>query len=141
MSSAEAPIIDLAELTAPWRDFAACRGLSWETFFPSRGDSTAEAKAICAGCAVREPCLDYALRTIIREGVWGATSERQRRRERHQRMRERVGLPRLPDRVVDPVAIAEVRIGVTIAAQYRSSALWPQRRASRRATFIAAQSA
>src|SRR5262249_37834999 len=40
-------------------------------------------RAICAGCVVREPCLEHALHACEKFGVWGGTSEKQRRRTRH----------------------------------------------------------
>lgn len=50
------------------------------TFFPSDGVGVEKAKKICAECPAKEPCLNYALENRIDHGVWGATSERQRRR-------------------------------------------------------------
>lgn len=68
-----------------WQTEAACLGSNADLWFPERGASTAEAKQICAGCAVREQCLAYALRAGIKFGVWGGLSERERRRIRTQR--------------------------------------------------------
>jgi WhiB family redox-sensing transcriptional regulator len=45
----------------PWRWHAACIGEPIEVFFPPLGGSSTRARAICAGCPVREPCLDEAL--------------------------------------------------------------------------------
>ena len=45
----------------------------------------AEAKAICADCPVRQACLEHALAHREREGVWGGTTERERRRIVRQR--------------------------------------------------------
>jgi WhiB family redox-sensing transcriptional regulator len=38
------------------------------------------ARRICADCPVKAPCLEYALANRIDHGVWGGTSERERRR-------------------------------------------------------------
>jgi WhiB family redox-sensing transcriptional regulator len=38
------------------------------------------AKRICSDCPVQVRCLEYALENRIDHGVWGGTSERQRRR-------------------------------------------------------------
>ena len=38
------------------------------------------ARRICAECPVKGACLEYALRNGIDHGVWGGTSERERRR-------------------------------------------------------------
>jgi len=70
---------------AGWRYRAACRGADLSVFFPGRGDSAEPARQICAGCPVREPCLDYALSHGITHGIWGGLAERDRRalRSRH----------------------------------------------------------
>lgn len=74
-----------------WRERAACRGLDPGLFHPERGPlaeaQTDAARAVCGGCVVRMTCLLVALEDPTCLGVWGGTSERQRRR-----MRE--GLPR-----------------------------------------------
>ncbi len=41
------------------------------------------AKAICATCPVREPCLGYALRIREPHGIWGGFSEAERRAAHH----------------------------------------------------------
>jgi WhiB family redox-sensing transcriptional regulator len=38
----------------------------------------AEAKAVCAGCPVRPECLAFALQRDL-HGIWGATTEDERR--------------------------------------------------------------
>jgi WhiB family transcriptional regulator, redox-sensing transcriptional regulator len=70
---------------AGWRYRAACRGADLSVFFPGRGESAEPARQICAGCPVREPCLDYALSHGITHGIWGGLAERDRRalRSRH----------------------------------------------------------
>lgn len=55
----------------------------------SRDASTEEAKAVCAGCAVREQCLEFALTNGEKFGIWGGLSERERRRIRRERARDR----------------------------------------------------
>jgi WhiB family redox-sensing transcriptional regulator len=57
-----------------------CAQTDPEVFFPEKGGSVREAKAVCAGCPVRTPCLEYALAHDERFGVWGGLSERERRR-------------------------------------------------------------
>jgi WhiB family transcriptional regulator, redox-sensing transcriptional regulator len=83
-SSSESGLFPLASDLA-WQREAACRGLgagdSQTIFFPSRGDSIEEARAICRECPVTAQCLDFALANGC-IGVWGGTTERQRRRLR-----------------------------------------------------------
>jgi WhiB family transcriptional regulator, redox-sensing transcriptional regulator len=65
-----------------WYQLARCRGVDPEVFYPSSEDDAdaEEAKRICAICPVREPCLEYALATREKHGVWGGLTERERRR-------------------------------------------------------------
>lgn len=71
-----------------WKSQANCRGLDPNLFYPERGASTREAKAVCRGCVVREQCLEYALADPPEKyGVWGGTSERERRVLRVERRR------------------------------------------------------
>lgn len=62
-------------------------------FFPERGEDAAEPKAVCRLCPVRTECLEHALRYREKQGVWGGTSDRDRRRivrnRAQQRRRER----------------------------------------------------
>jgi len=63
-----------------WMAQGNCREHPPTAFFPSDGVGVEVAKRICATCPVNEPCLEYALVNRIDHGVWGGTSERQRRR-------------------------------------------------------------
>lgn len=63
-----------------WQDQALCAQTDPEAFFPEEGGSTQEAKRVCWGCEVRAECLEYALATDERFGVWGGLSERERAR-------------------------------------------------------------
>jgi WhiB family transcriptional regulator, redox-sensing transcriptional regulator len=72
-----------------WRSRAACLSADPDLFFPisSSGparDQVAKAKSICATCQVRQECLDYALATHEIHGVWGGTSEEERKLLRSQ---------------------------------------------------------
>jgi WhiB family redox-sensing transcriptional regulator len=57
------PPVQRADGERNWRVDAACRKVDPELFFPDPGQApqAAAAKAICAGCAVRGPCLEAAL--------------------------------------------------------------------------------
>jgi WhiB family transcriptional regulator, redox-sensing transcriptional regulator len=65
---------------AVWMALGECRNHPPATFFPSDGVGVERARKICAGCAVASECLEYALINRIDHGVWGGTSERERRR-------------------------------------------------------------
>jgi WhiB family redox-sensing transcriptional regulator len=52
------------------------------TFYPETLHEVAVAKAVCAGCKVRQMCLETALRNRERHGVWGGLTERERARLR-----------------------------------------------------------
>lgn len=68
-----------------WMSDGNCTDLPPATFFPSDGVGVDAARKICADCPVRSPCLEYALANRIDHGVWGGTSERERRRILRQR--------------------------------------------------------
>ena len=74
-----------------WQERANCLGVDPELFFPERGASTREAKSVCAGCAVRLECLEYALRNHEKFGIWRGLSERERRRLRRRRALGEIG--------------------------------------------------
>lgn len=76
------------DLDATWRTEAHCLHLT-ALFFPERGGDATEAKAVCRGCPVREPCLEFALITNQTEGVWGGATDRELRRLRRSRAAER----------------------------------------------------
>lgn len=69
----------LAEMP-DWFDDALCAQVDTELFYPEKGQSTREAKRVCAACPVRDACLDYALEHHERFGIWGGKSERERRK-------------------------------------------------------------
>ena len=76
-----------------WAGKAACRGLDPAIFYPQTDDDSDEAKAICAECPVREPCLEHAIEHREKNGVWGGATERERLRiiRRRRRVRAQVG--------------------------------------------------
>jgi WhiB family redox-sensing transcriptional regulator len=70
-----------------WRRAAACRNTEPDLFFPvgTTGpavDQIDAAKRVCRSCEALEPCLDFALATNQESGVWGGTSEEERRKLR-----------------------------------------------------------
>jgi WhiB family redox-sensing transcriptional regulator len=82
------PPAGLADPERDWRADAACRDADPELFFPEPGQlpQTAKAKEVCAGCAVRGPCLDNALHGPLarddRHGIFAGTTARDRTRLR-----------------------------------------------------------
>ncbi|MFC5906490.1 WhiB family transcriptional regulator [Streptacidiphilus monticola] len=83
---------DVSRLPGPfvdewsWQQQARCRDVDPALFFhpagergPAHDHRDAVAKRVCAGCPVREPCAEYALRTREPYGVWGGLTEHERR--------------------------------------------------------------
>lgn len=68
-----------------WQEFAACKGLDTDVFFPLTEEEATSAKEICKSCPVSEICLEHALQSREREGIWGGATERERRRILRQR--------------------------------------------------------
>lgn len=66
-----------------WRMMAACLGMDPELFFPGKGEALTPAKAVCASCPVRTECLDWGMEEGF--GIWGGTSDRDRRKMRKER--------------------------------------------------------
>ena len=66
-----------------WMARGLCRAFDRDVFFPRDGHGVSVALKICRGCPVRTQCLAYALDQHIEYGIWGATSERERRRLAH----------------------------------------------------------
>jgi WhiB family redox-sensing transcriptional regulator len=76
-----------------WVHRAKCRDVDPELFFPvgTTGPAAAQidaAKAVCLQCTVRDDCLEWAIATGQDAGVWGGTSEEERRSIRRARRRE-----------------------------------------------------
>ena len=67
---------------AQWRHAALCAQTDPEAFFPRVGTSPRAAQQVCMACPVRTDCLTAALENNERYGIWGGTTETQRRRLR-----------------------------------------------------------
>jgi WhiB family redox-sensing transcriptional regulator len=74
-------------MSPDWRKYARCLGTDPEIFYPAEDEDADEAKAICAACPVREPCLEHAIVAREKQGVWGGLTERERRRLIRRRRR------------------------------------------------------
>ena len=79
----------MALMDISWRQRGACQGLDPAVFFPEEGDDDMAdvAISVCGTCDVRIACLEHALACREKEGVWGGTTERERRRIIRQRRR------------------------------------------------------
>jgi WhiB family transcriptional regulator, redox-sensing transcriptional regulator len=80
-----------------WWRLGACLSAEPDMFFPisaNAGADTRRAKLVCESCQVRRECLEYALRTRQQHGIWGGTTEDERRllqnRARKAAARQRV---------------------------------------------------
>jgi WhiB family transcriptional regulator, redox-sensing transcriptional regulator len=70
----------MTNVEVEWMEVGKCRNMDPAIFFPSDGTGVQSAQRICADCSVKEACLEYALANRVDHGVWGGTSERERRR-------------------------------------------------------------
>jgi WhiB family redox-sensing transcriptional regulator len=67
-----------------WRNEAVCKDTDPELFFPvgTTGQALLQidrAKEVCDECPVKVRCLDFAIETNQDSGIWGGTSEEERR--------------------------------------------------------------
>ncbi len=72
-----------------WMLEGACSNLDSDLFFPVGSSMKAmkkslEAKAICNECPVKLDCLEYALNTNQDSGIWGGTTEDERKSIRRE---------------------------------------------------------
>lgn len=77
---------------------AACASIDPEMFFPVEVEDSngklltssyphlQQAKSVCGSCELKFDCLQYALENV-ETGIWGGTTEHQRRSLRRGRMR------------------------------------------------------
>jgi WhiB family redox-sensing transcriptional regulator len=74
----------LAHADYSWREQALCRDTDPDLFFPvgTTGHALVQierAKAVCNECPAKVDCLEFALTTNQDSGIWGGTSEEERR--------------------------------------------------------------
>jgi WhiB family redox-sensing transcriptional regulator len=90
--------LTLAHADYTWRRESLCRDTDPDLFFPigTTGHALtqiARAKEVCAECPVNVQCLEFALETNQDSGIWGGTSEEERRvMRRAQVARNKAGL-------------------------------------------------
>lgn len=73
----------VATTALAWQHRAACRDTDPELFFPVGPHpplrQVERAKRMCAGCPVRQACLDDSLSGGMDHGIWGGLTDRERR--------------------------------------------------------------
>ena len=74
-------------LATEWVTRRRCADIDPSVFFPNDGAGVIVAQKVCVECPVKDLCREYALANNIIHGVWGGTSERQRRRILRDRRR------------------------------------------------------
>ena len=82
----------MIEYRTDWRAASACLNTDPDVFFPvavgtASTKQVARALRICDGCQVRRQCLDFALRSGEKDGIWGGTTPEDRVRARRSRNR------------------------------------------------------
>ena len=75
-----------------WQDRAACRGMNTERFYPAQGkvQGHVETIRVCQRCPVQDECLQEAIDTGEKFGIWGGIGARRRRRFHNKPGRARV---------------------------------------------------
>ena len=89
MALSSAHLLSLTIASDEWRRTAACRDTDPDLFFPVGTTGPAieqieNAKAVCRQCDSQRDCLEFALATNQDSGIWGGTSEEERRKLRRQ---------------------------------------------------------
>jgi WhiB family redox-sensing transcriptional regulator len=79
----------LANAQYDWRRDAICRDTDPDLFFPvgTTGNALVQierAQEVCGQCPVSLECLEFALETNQDSGIWGGTSEEERRKIRRE---------------------------------------------------------
>jgi WhiB family transcriptional regulator, redox-sensing transcriptional regulator len=64
-----------------WHQRAACRGVGHKAFMARRHERY-DGRELCGRCPVRRECLEFALADTELVGMWGGTTELDRRRMR-----------------------------------------------------------
>lgn len=89
-------LLDNTEEIMDWQDDALCREHDNVLFFGEEGESELEkqaregrAKTICQQCPVQEPCLEFAMETNQKYGIWGGLTDKERASLKRRRARAR----------------------------------------------------
>ena len=82
----------MIEYASNWRAASACLNTDPDVFFPVAAGTAASKQAaralrICDSCTVKRQCLDFAMRSGEKDGIWGGTTPEERIRARRARNR------------------------------------------------------
>ena len=83
----------MIEYATNWRAASACLNADPDMFFPvavgtAASKQVSQALRLCQGCTVRQHCLDFAMQSGEKEGIWGGTTPEERIRARRARNRK-----------------------------------------------------
>lgn len=75
-----------------WRSQGACLHADPDVFFPisvagASATQVRTARAICAGCPVQPDCISFAVEHREIQGIWGGTTDEERKKLRRARAR------------------------------------------------------
>ena len=95
MTTSTLPAGPAGDRSTDWLDHAACRRSDPELFFPVTDIRAARAqveaaKKVCRHCPVKGICLSWAMDNGQEAGIWGGTTEEERRQLRQLRRRRRI---------------------------------------------------
>lgn len=89
ISKREMPHATFGFISINWQDKAACSAIDVAVFYydtwTERLDELNQIRRVCAECPVRAQCLEYALDTDDKYGVWGGLTPRERRQVKRER--------------------------------------------------------
>ena len=78
----EVPLPTFVRGDLTWMDDAVCASTDPALFFPASGVVPAAALRVCAGCPVKQKCLDYSLDNGFDDGLFGGVVPRKRKKLR-----------------------------------------------------------
>jgi WhiB family redox-sensing transcriptional regulator len=82
----------MIEYASNWRAASACLNADPDMFFPvavstAASKQVSRALRLCQECTVRQHCLDFAMQSGEKDGIWGGTTPEERIRARRARNR------------------------------------------------------
>lgn len=106
-----------------WMDDGICAQTDPAAFYPEVGESTLPAKQICSLCPVKTECLRYAIDHQERFGIWGGTSELERRKLRRVRPKAPY-VPPTPEQVDQVYMLAATGLSRPKIAETVGVSMW-----------------